>query len=96
VQVRWSPSGREIYYRGRGQIMAVAFDGKVAEPALGRPAALFADVYDFGQGISIPNYDVTREGRFLMLRRTTQGGTLKVVLNWTEELKRALAKGGPR
>jgi serine/threonine protein kinase len=43
---------------------------------------------------TLPNYDVTREGRFLMLRRGTQGGTLKVVLNWTEELKRALAKGG--
>ena len=54
--------------------------------------ALFNDVYDFGQGLSIPNYDVTRDGRFLMLRRGTQGGTLRVVLNWTEELKRTLAK----
>ncbi|HET7292501.1 MAG TPA: hypothetical protein VFM88_08760 [Vicinamibacteria bacterium] len=96
VQVRWSPSGREIYYRGSGQVMAVAFDGKGAEPVLGRPTALFADVYDFGQGISIPNYDVTREGRFLMLRRGPQGGSLRVVLNWTEELKRTLAKGGVR
>jgi serine/threonine-protein kinase len=94
VQVRWSPSGREIYYRGAGRIMVVAFDGRGVEPVLGRPEALFADAYDFGQGITIPNYDVTREGRFLMLRRGTQGGSLKVVLNWTEELKRALAKGG--
>jgi serine/threonine-protein kinase len=96
VQVRWSPSGGEMYYRGAGQIMVVAFDGKGTEPLLGRPTALFADVYDFGQGISIPNYDATREGRFLMLRRGTQGGSLKVVLNWTEELKRALARGGTR
>jgi hypothetical protein len=28
-----------------------------------------------------------------MLRRGTHGGTLRVVLNWTEELKRTLAKG---
>jgi Tol biopolymer transport system component len=96
VQARWSPTGREIYYRGGGQMMAVAFDGAGAEPALGRPQALFADVYDAGQGLSIPNYDVTRDGRFLMLRRVTQGGTLRVVLNWTEELKRTLAKGGAR
>jgi serine/threonine-protein kinase len=96
VQARWNPSGREIYYRGRRQLMAVGFDASGAEPVLGRPTALFADVYDFGQGLSIPNYDVTRDGRFLMLRRGTQGGTLRLVLNWTEELKRTLAKGGAR
>jgi Tol biopolymer transport system component len=96
VQVRWSPTGREIYYRGGGKMMAVAFDGAGAEPALGRPTALFADVYDFGQGLSIPNYDVTRDGRFLMLQRAGQESALRVVLNWTEELKRALATGGAR
>ena len=96
VQVRWSPTGREIFYRGGGRIIAVAFDGKGTEPVLGKPQALFADVYDFGQGLSIPNYDVTRDGRFLMLRRSTEGGTLRVVLNWTEELKRTLAQGGAR
>ncbi len=74
VQVRWSPTGREIFYRGGGQMMAVAFDGKGSEPVLGRPTALFADVYDFGQGLSIPNYDVTRDGRFLMLQRGCPGG----------------------
>jgi eukaryotic-like serine/threonine-protein kinase len=96
VQVRWSPTGREVFYRGGGRIMAVAFDGKGPEPVLGKPQGLFADVYDFGQGLSIPNYDVTRDGRFLMLRRSTEGGTLRVVLNWTEELKRTLAQGGAR
>ena len=96
VQVRWSPTGREIFYRGGGQMMAVAFDGAGAEPVLGRPTPLFADVYDFGQGLSIPNYDVTRDGRFLMLQRAAHGGTLRVVLHWTEELKRTLAKGGAR
>ena len=96
MQARWSPTGREIYYRGSGQMMAVAFDASGAEPVLGRPTALFADVYDFGQGLSISNYDVTRDGRFLMLRRGTGGGTLRVVINWTEELKRTLAGGGVR
>lgn len=60
------------------------------------PTALFADVYDFGQGLSIPNCDVTRAGRFLMLQRVAQGDTLRVVLNCTEELKRTLAAGGVR
>jgi hypothetical protein len=31
-----------------------------------------------------------------MLQRGAQGGTLRVVLNLTEELKRTLAKGGAR
>lgn len=92
VQPRWHPSGREILFRGSRQIMSVAFDGSGAEPVLGKPTPLFADVYDFGQGLSIPKYDVTPDGRFLMLRRGAQGGTLRVVLNWTEELKRTLAK----
>jgi hypothetical protein len=96
VQTRWSMTGREVFYRGGGRIVAVAFDGTGSEPLLGKPQGLFADVYDFGQGLSIPNYDVTRDGRFLMLRRSTEGGTLRVVLNWTEELKRTLAQGGAR
>ena len=75
-------------------MVAVPFDGSGAEPVLGKPAVLFSDVYDFGQGLSNPNFDVTRDGRFLMLRRGTQGGTLRVILNWTEELKRTLAKAG--
>ncbi len=96
VQCRFSPTGREIYYRGGGKLVAVAFDGSRSEPVLGKPVALFDDVYDFGQGLSIPNYDVTRDGRFLMLRRSGRGGTLRVVLNWTEELKMTIAKGGAR
>ena len=94
VQARWHPSGREIFFRGNHQIVSVAFDGTAAEPLLGKPTPLFADVYDFGQGLSVPNYDVTPEGRFLMLRRGAQGGTMRVVVNWIEELKRSLAKAG--
>lgn len=62
----------------------------------GKPTPLFTDVYDFGQGISIPNYDVTRDGRFIMLRRATQGSNLHVVVNWTEKLKQIVAAGGVR
>jgi hypothetical protein len=77
-------------------MMAASFDGSGGEPLLGRPEPLFADEFDFGQGLSIANYDVTREGRFLMLRRTPSGGRLRVVLHWDEELKRLLAAGGLR
>jgi len=96
VQARWSNTGREIFYRNGQHMMAVTFDPAKAEPTFGKPAALFADVYDFGQGLTIPNYDVTREGRFIMLRRGSHGNSLSVVLNWTEELKQILAAGGVR
>ncbi len=74
--------------------MAVSFDGSGAEPVVSKPKALFKDEYDLGQGLTIANYDVTPDGRFIMLRRDAQGGNLRIVLNWTEELKQILAKGG--
>ena len=94
VQGRWSRNGREIYYRGGKHIVAVALDAAGAEPAFGKPLPLFADDYDFGGGNSIANYDVTADGRFIMIRRGPNGGKLRVVLNWTEELKQILAAGG--
>ena len=96
TQLRWSAAGREIYYRGDLNMMAVAFDGTAREPVMGKPRALFRDEYELGLGVTIANYDVTPDGRFLMLRRDPQAGHLRIVLNWTEELKRVLAKaGGP-
>ena len=58
--------------------------------------ALFMDDYDFGAGASIANYDVTADGRFIMIRRGVNGGKLRVVVNWTEELKQIIASGGVR
>ena len=94
VQTRWSSTGREIYYRNGQRMMAVAFSASSAEPAFGKPTALFADEYDYGQGLSIANYDVTRDGRFIMFRRGTHGSSLRAVIHWTEELKQILAAGG--
>jgi len=96
VQARWSSTSREIFYRSGQRMMAVALHASGAEPAFGKPTALFADEYDFGQNISIANYDVTRDGRFIMLRRGSHGNRLRVVVNWTQELKQILAAGGAR
>ncbi len=96
VHPRWDSKNREIYYRNGKNMMAVAFDAPGAEPVFGKPTALFADEYAFGSNISIANYDVTGDGRFIMLRRGTHGSSLRVVINWTEELKRILAAGGAR
>ena len=68
-QARWSRNNREIYYRCGGRIVAVSLDASGAEPVFGKPTALFTDDYDFGGGASIANYDVTPDGRFIMIRR---------------------------
>jgi dipeptidyl aminopeptidase/acylaminoacyl peptidase len=94
AQTRWSRDGREIYYRGEGRIFAASLDGRSAEPRLGRPTALFADEFDFGPGITTPNYDVTPDGRFIFLRRMPGSGRLQVVLNWLPELQKVLGAGG--
>jgi eukaryotic-like serine/threonine-protein kinase len=94
VQARWSRDNREIYYRGGGRIVAVSLAASGAEPVFGKPLPLFLDDYDFGGGASIANYDVTPDGRFIMIRRGANGGKLHLVANWTEELKRILATGG--
>jgi hypothetical protein len=94
VQAAWSSSSREIFYRSGQHMMAVALNASGSEPAFGKPRALFADEYDFGQNISLPNYGVTGDGRFIMVRRGARGGSLRVVIHWTEELKQILAAGG--
>jgi hypothetical protein len=74
-------------------MMAVALNASSREPTFGKPQSLFADEYNFFQNVSIPNYAVTHDGRFIMLRRL-HNGSLRVVMNCTEELKKSLAEGG--
>jgi serine/threonine protein kinase/Tol biopolymer transport system component len=94
VQPRWRTDGREIYYRDGENMMAVPFDGSKDEPVIGKPVALFKDEYDLGQGVTNAAYDVTRDGGFILLRRDAKGAGLSLILNWTEELKEIIARGG--
>ena len=94
----WSKDGRELYYRaGAGAedryMMAVPVGtGEDLEP--GRPVELFADRFSRPAllGDRLPNYDVSPDGRFLMVKPadTQEEAGLIVVLNWFEELKRLL------
>jgi hypothetical protein len=45
---------------------------------------LFERPFAYGAGITIPNYDVTRDGqRFLMVKDEFTAGRLRMILNWT-------------
>ena len=50
---------------------------------------IFGSVFggqDIAPGITFAQYDVGKDGRFLMIKRATEAGRLNVVLNWTSEL----------
>ena len=86
-QPRWGAGGREVLYRAGGPMVAVAFDGRGDAPALGKPQTLFNQAFDYGQGISIANYDVSRDGRLVMLRSEPGVAPFHVIRNWAEGLK---------
>jgi Tol biopolymer transport system component len=91
-QPLWSPNGHELFYRDfSGALMSIPIAaGSTFAP--GRPARLLEGGRYIGGGASGSGrtYDVSPDGsRFLMIRDDNQQtGSLVVVLNWFEELKR--------
>jgi Tol biopolymer transport system component len=92
----WNRSGRELFYRNGGKMMAVDI---ATQPnfAVGKPRMLFEGKYQQSPGTA-PNYDVSPDGqRFLMLKPSEQAQAaptqINVVLNWFEELKRRVPVG---
>jgi Tol biopolymer transport system component len=84
----WSRDGRELYYRGERQLLAVSVQLSPTFSA-GDRRRLFDDTYEI-EHRDDRNYDVSVDGkRFLMLKveRPASSAQLTVVLNWTEELK---------
>jgi eukaryotic-like serine/threonine-protein kinase len=85
----WNPNGREIFYRIGDRMMAVDFTSSGDEFQLSAPKQLFARAYAYGAGITIANYDVTKDGqRFLMVRDDASLGRLRVILNWHPDAPR--------
>ena len=91
VEPVWSASGSELFYRHGDHVLAVDV---VSHPtfAHGKPRTLFKGRYALGEVKDDTRaYDVAPDGqRFLMLESETEPSTgdLKVVVNWSEELKR--------
>jgi len=91
----WAPSGREVFYvtaAPEGRIRMMAVDVTLSPKfTAGRPHPLFEGQY--GVGTPHRHYDVSHDGRFLMVRGpegppsppVTQ---MVLVLNWFEELQR--------
>jgi dipeptidyl aminopeptidase/acylaminoacyl peptidase len=86
----WARNGRELFYRQGNKLMAVAFrDGSIESPSA--PYPVFEGRYEStdNMGPQTPNYDVSRDGRFVMVRRKNPSTptVIHVVLNWPEALR---------
>ena len=85
----WNPNDREIFYRDGNKMLAVEVTEEADGLKLGPPRVLFEQRYAFGAGITIANYDVSRDGqRFLMVKDEAGAGRLNVVLNAFSDLPR--------
>ncbi len=81
--------GGELFYRNGTRVLSASV-GSEAGLAASRPVLVFEGNYAFATNLTIPNYDVTNDGqRFVMIKEeSTAGGSVQVVVNWFEELKR--------
>jgi eukaryotic-like serine/threonine-protein kinase len=74
AQPVWARTGHELFYRSRGKFMSVEFSADDRfTPSTSR--VLFADKYFSTQGVGHTSYDVTPDGRFVMVDnpKTTEG-----------------------
>jgi Tol biopolymer transport system component len=78
----WNPNNKEIFYRIGDRMMSVAVTAAGNELQLATPQQLFARAYAYGAGITIANYDVAKDGRFIMVRDDATVGRLRVIQNW--------------
>ena len=84
----WSRSGRELFYlSGQNEMMSVAV-ARGSGFSFGRPRKLFSAA-PYTPIPPVPAFDVSQDGRFLLLRETTptERNELIVVQNWVEDMK---------
>ena len=66
-------------------MMAVEVTPTSNDVQLAAPHALFADPYAYGAGITIANYDVAKDQRFVMVKDDPRAVRLRVIVNWHAE-----------
>jgi serine/threonine-protein kinase len=80
----WARNSKELYYIEGGNMMAVSVETGATfdfKPAV----RLFESVY--GRSDQSPSYDVTPDGRFVMIKSDNAGQRpISVILNWQERL----------
>jgi serine/threonine-protein kinase len=87
----WSRDGRQLFYRRKDDMVAVAVSG-TPEFQAGLPHTLFSGRYLAFVQRPDTDYDVAPDGRrFLVVKREgTQEAPLVMIVDWAEELRRRL------
>jgi eukaryotic-like serine/threonine-protein kinase len=83
AEPKWSPDGRELFYRRGAAVMRVPIGD---DPGAARAEKLFEGDYFYSSGSK--TWDVAPDGRFLMKKVLRAEYSINVVLNWQDELKR--------
>lgn len=81
----WARNGGELFYGSGDKMMVVSLETEPTFTAA-KPRVLFADPY-VKHGWFLANYDVSPNGRFLMVKSEDTEEQLVVVQNWPELLK---------
>ena len=83
---QWDDSGRKLFYRTGNRMMQVDVAGG-SSLTLSKPRVLFTGKYSYG-GVGHSNYDLSKDGRFLMIRIDVPPPTTRVrlVTNWCKPL----------
>jgi serine/threonine-protein kinase len=76
----WSADGRELFFREGGQVISATLARDPSIRVVSRQR-LFGGDFD-------PDFDVSKDGRFLMVQREPVGLSLVVVPDWRAELRR--------
>ena len=95
---RWSPNGRELFYRTDEGIMVVAYTADADSFSASRPRLMVSGNFLGGpggltmDGSTFADYDVAPDGRFVMFpseEREISGVQIaRVIVNWFPELTR--------
>jgi len=95
----WAPSGRELFYLDRNNLLTVVPVQMTTTFSAGNPTKILDTRYYAGStpvGLDLRGYDISPDGqRFLMIKEnapteqtsTTTPASMVVVINWFEELK---------
>jgi serine/threonine-protein kinase len=82
----WSPDGNRLYYWEGNRMMVATLERGATIRTVSREK-LFEGGYEM-------DFDVSRDGRLLMIESQSSGTKLVVIPNWRTELRRLTTKGG--
>ena len=92
IQPMWSRDGRELFYREGDWLMAAGVQLQPFRIMAAKRLFEFGAL-TYSADPNFADYDVAPDGRFLAIRHNrATADELEVVLNWSEELRRALKR----